>query len=73
MDIPEPSETPAPEVSLDMYKQHFETPFLAATEAYYVAESARYLAEHPFTAYLTRVCFFSRVSRRQAVRLTRHM
>ena len=40
------------ETYLDNYKEHFETPFLAATEAYYKHESWRFYAETSVSGYL---------------------
>ncbi|CAK5269764.1 unnamed protein product [Mycena citricolor] len=37
---------------LDVYKDHFETPFLEATEAYYKNESESFLAENSVSDYL---------------------
>lgn len=41
--------------SLDYYKEHFETPFLAATEAYYKRESESFVAESSVSDYLKMV------------------
>jgi cullin 1 len=38
--------------SLDNYKQHFEIPFLTATEAYYKHESESFVAENPVSDYV---------------------
>ncbi|KAH9999607.1 Cullin-domain-containing protein [Russula compacta] len=38
--------------SLDNYKEHFESPFLRATEAYYKHESESFLAENTVSDYL---------------------
>ncbi|KAI5117366.1 hypothetical protein M0805_002479 [Coniferiporia weirii] len=38
--------------SLDVYKDHFETPFIAATEKYYTTESEAFLAENSVSDYL---------------------
>jgi cullin 1 len=38
--------------SLDVYKEHFETPFIKATEAYYMEESKSFLAENSVSDYL---------------------
>ncbi|TFY78525.1 hypothetical protein EWM64_g5483 [Hericium alpestre] len=38
--------------SLDNYKEHFETPFLEATEKYYKQESESFLAENSVSDYL---------------------
>ncbi|KAF8490800.1 Cullin-domain-containing protein [Russula emetica] len=38
--------------SLDNYKEHFEIPFLSATEAYYKHESESFVAENPVSDYL---------------------
>jgi cullin 1 len=38
--------------SLDNYKEHFEIPFLTATEAYYKLESESFLAENTVSDYL---------------------
>ncbi|KAF8073803.1 Cullin [Lyophyllum atratum] len=37
---------------LDIYKEHFETPFIEATEAYYKKESEAFLAESSVSDYL---------------------
>ncbi|KAG6841967.1 hypothetical protein C0991_004458 [Blastosporella zonata] len=37
---------------LDVYKQHFETPFIQATEAYYKKESEAFLADNSLPDYL---------------------
>jgi cullin 1 len=41
--------------SLDVYKEHLETPFLDATEGYYVRESNAFLAENSLSDYLKKV------------------
>jgi cullin 1 len=41
--------------SLDVYKEHLETPFLDATEEYYVRESNAFLAENSLSDYLKKV------------------
>jgi cullin 1 len=41
--------------SLDIYKEHFEIPFLTATEAYYKHESESFIAENPVSDYLKKV------------------
>ena len=38
--------------SLDVYKEHFETPFIQATEKYYKTESEAFLAENSVSDYL---------------------
>ena len=38
--------------NFDVYKQHFETPFIDATAAYYEAESKTFLAENSVSAYM---------------------
>jgi cullin 1 len=38
--------------TLDVYKQYFEQPFIAATEAYYRAESEKFISENPITDYM---------------------
>ncbi|EJC98884.1 Cullin-domain-containing protein [Fomitiporia mediterranea MF3/22] len=45
----------ANEESLDIYKDHFENPFIAATEEYYKAESEAFLAENSVSDYLKKV------------------
>ncbi|KAH8103781.1 Cullin-domain-containing protein [Phellopilus nigrolimitatus] len=40
--------------SLDVYKDHFESPFIAATELYYKNESESFLAENSVSDYLKR-------------------
>ncbi|KAL4073148.1 Cullin [Scleroderma yunnanense] len=42
-------------VSLDVYKQHLEIPFLGATEKYYEQESEAFLAENSVSDYLREV------------------
>ncbi len=38
--------------NLDVYKEHFQLPFIQATEAYYRAESDAFLAENSISDYL---------------------
>ena len=38
--------------SLDVYREHLETPFITATEKYYKAESEAFLAENSVSEYL---------------------
>jgi cullin 1 len=38
--------------SLEVYKEHFEVPFIAATEKYYKTESDAFLAENTVSDYL---------------------
>lgn len=38
--------------TFDVYKDHFETPFIAATEKYYKNESESFLAENSISEYL---------------------
>ena len=40
------------EVCLDVYQEHFETPFIVGTVQYYTRESALFLAENSVTDYL---------------------
>jgi cullin 1 len=40
--------------NLDVYKQHFEDPFLASTEGYYKAESETFIAENSVMDYMTK-------------------
>jgi cullin 1 len=40
--------------SLEVYKEHFESPFIAATEKYYKTESESFLAENNVPTYLKR-------------------
>lgn len=40
--------------SLEVYKEHFEAPFIAATEKYYKNESEAFLAENTVSDYLKR-------------------
>jgi cullin 1 len=47
-------ETDLNEVSLSIYKEHFEIPFLNATEAYYKLESDSFLAENNLSDYLNK-------------------
>ena len=41
-------------VSLEVYKEHFEYPFIMATERYYKTESDTFLAENTLSSYLER-------------------
>jgi cullin 1 len=41
-------------VSLEVYQEHFESPFLMATEKYYKIESDTFLAQKPLSGYLKR-------------------
>ncbi|EJC98883.1 Cullin-domain-containing protein [Fomitiporia mediterranea MF3/22] len=45
-------ETDTNKQSLDVYKDHFEIPFIAATEKYYKTESEAFLAENSVSDYL---------------------
>ncbi|VDB91866.1 unnamed protein product [Peniophora sp. CBMAI 1063] len=45
-------ETDINKASLEIYKEHLETPFLEATEKYYKAESEAFLAENSVSDYL---------------------
>ncbi|CCA67819.1 probable SCF complex member Cullin 1 [Serendipita indica DSM 11827] len=45
-------ETDSNKASLEVYKEHFEVPFIAATEKYYKAESDLFLAENTVSDYL---------------------
>ncbi|KAI0264030.1 Cullin-domain-containing protein [Gloeopeniophorella convolvens] len=45
-------ETDLNKASLENYKEHFEVPFLDATEAYYKHESEKFLAENTVSDYL---------------------
>ncbi|KAH9979902.1 Cullin-domain-containing protein [Lactifluus volemus] len=47
-------ETDLNKVSLSIYKEHFEIPFLNATEAYYKLESDSFLAENNLSDYLNK-------------------
>ena len=38
--------------NFDVYKEHFETPFITATEKYYKQESDSFLAENSISEYL---------------------
>ncbi|KDQ20808.1 hypothetical protein BOTBODRAFT_26822 [Botryobasidium botryosum FD-172 SS1] len=40
--------------SFDVYRTHFETPFITATEQYYTQESEAFLAENSVSAYMKR-------------------
>jgi cullin 1 len=40
--------------SLEVYKEHFEQPFIEATEKYYQEESKAFLAENSVSDYLKR-------------------
>jgi cullin 1 len=40
--------------SLEVYKEHFEGPFITATEKYYKTESDTFLAENTVSDYLKR-------------------
>lgn len=43
------------EKTLAVYKQHFETPFLEATSAFYRAESSHFIALNPIADYMAKV------------------
>lgn len=45
-------ENDSKKTTLDVYKAHFETPFVAATEAYYKAESERFISENSIPDYM---------------------
>ncbi|ORY39971.1 Cullin-domain-containing protein [Rhizoclosmatium globosum] len=45
-------ETDSTKATLDVYKQYFEQPFIAATEAYYKSESETFLSENSITDYM---------------------
>ncbi|KAI9327739.1 Cullin [Zopfochytrium polystomum] len=45
-------ENDATKATLDIYKQYFEQPFIQATEAYYKAESTKFISEHSITDYM---------------------
>ena len=45
-------ETDSNKQSLEVYKEHFEAPFIAATEKYYTTESETFLAENSVSDYL---------------------
>ncbi|KAJ3755967.1 Cullin [Lentinula raphanica] len=45
-------ETDTNKACLDVYKEHFEGPFIAATEKFYIQESESFLAEHSISEYL---------------------
>ncbi|KAG8788187.1 hypothetical protein FRC15_005626 [Serendipita sp. 397] len=47
-------ETDTNKASLEVYKEHFEGPFIAATEKYYKTESEAFLAENTVSDYLKR-------------------
>jgi cullin 1 len=40
--------------NFDVYRQHFETPFIQATADYYATESRSFLAENSVSAYMKR-------------------
>ena len=42
-------------VTLSVYQEHFETPFLEATEKHYKAESGAFLAKYPILDYVKKV------------------
>lgn len=50
-----PDSTQSKGQDLKVYKEFFETEFLAHTEHYYVSESATFLANNPITEYLKKV------------------
>jgi cullin 1 len=45
-------DTDSNKASLDVYNEHFETPFIEATEKYYHEESEAFLAENSVSDYL---------------------
>lgn len=45
-------ETDSTKSTLDVYRYHFEKPFLAATKAYYQKESAQFVAENSVVEYM---------------------
>ncbi|KAL8901430.1 MAG: hypothetical protein Q9207_005200 [Kuettlingeria erythrocarpa] len=45
-------ETDSTKSTLDVYRYHFEKPFLAATKAYYEKESAQFVAENSVVEYM---------------------
>ncbi|KAL5501399.1 CDC53_2 [Sanghuangporus vaninii] len=47
-------ETDSNKQSLDVYKDHFETPFISATESYYKQESTNFLSANSVSDYLKR-------------------
>ena len=42
--------------TLDVYKEHFEKPYLKATADYYSLESRQFLAENNVVEYMKKVC-----------------
>ena len=45
-------DTDSNKATFDVYKEHFETPFITATERYYKTESEAFLAENSVSEYL---------------------
>ncbi|KAI9009083.1 Cullin [Hyaloraphidium curvatum] len=45
-------ENDSKKTTLDVYKTHFETPFIQATEAYYKAESEKFISENSIPDYM---------------------
>ncbi len=45
-------ETDATKANFDVYKQHFATPFIAATSEFYQIESKAFLSENTVSAYM---------------------
>lgn len=41
---------------MDIYKEDFETPFLAHTREYYARESTVFIASNGVAAYMKKVC-----------------
>jgi cullin 1 len=41
--------------TLDVYKDHFERPFVEASEVYYKAESEKFVSENSVTDYMKKV------------------
>ena len=57
-------------VSLEVYKEHFETAFVAASEKYYKAESEALLADKTVAEYVSRA---EERLREEEVRIERHL
>lgn len=59
--------------NLDVYKEFFEAPFIDATEAYYTAESEKFITENSVPEYMKKVATrLEEISRRvlMSLRLT---
>jgi cullin 1 len=48
-------ENDSKKTTLEVYRQYFEKPFIAATEVYYKMESEKFLSENSVTEYMKKV------------------